>query len=311
MVDIVTKDGLSIHYGLTNNNSHVMDANIESEGTQVFLRAANYCAKAFRTKLNIKTSSLGQGSVVRYFQFELCKGYEKDRALLSALTYMLKEGFFNKKSIGMESLINNSGEQHDELEKIFRSKHILEEDIKSLSSNYYITNQRNNFYTSILKSNDIESVDLTRGQNFAINSDDTVSIGRKDFLSLIEKVEPDEKVIDNAKIYIVSPVLMKSEKKWAGLYNNRPITFKVLSSEFKVKSENGECNFRSGTNIICTLRYKIRYDEDGTSHAYDYEVPFVSKVGEDDDYRMTLEGKQRQFDESQPNLFDNDPVFKK
>lgn len=312
MNDITTENGFSIHYCLEDNNCYSIDAETENQGTSVFLKSANYVSHALNSKIYIKTTSLGKGSVIRYFRLELKDGdVDNNIILLSIVTYLLQQCFFYKKSVGIDQLIKVFGKDEKKLREVLQRKHVSENTIKNLSTNDFLSRQRNTFYDSVLKEKDIKYIDFSRGKNFAKDESDKVTVQRSDFNSFIESIEPEIKEIKDAKIYIVSPILLKmNDKKWSGLYNGEFISFKVLSRDFKAKSQDGSYKFSTGFNIICNLRYKLRYDEEGIPHNYDYEVTFVSQEGVDGNYKLTFEAKKKKIDDTMPSLFDNPDFYK-
>lgn len=303
MPDIVTQNGFSIHYEPSDKGCFSMDASVENECAQVFIRSANYISKSLHIRIGIQTTSLGEGSVIRYFQLSQ-NSSSFALPLLSAITFLIQQCLFMKKEVSYDQLVEAIGDVNGELDTLLKKHGIGEDNIKHFSLDNYLSGQRNIFYSSVLKDKSIKRVDFSRGQNYAKDNKKTVSIERGEFNEFIEKVEPEEESIENAKIYIVAPILIKSNKNWMGLYNGEPITFKVLSKEFKLKSQNGEYQFSTGSNIIGTLRYKIVYDDEGEPHRRDYELTFVSEIGKDNNYKMTTEGKQKQINDAQPSLFD-------
>lgn len=310
MNDITTENGFSIHYGLEDDGCYSIDAETENQGTLVFLKSANYVSNVLHSKIHIKTTSLGKGSVIRYFQLELKDYNVNNNIILSIITYLLQQCLFKKRSVDIDQLIKVFGKDEKNLSEIFQREHISENIIKNLSNDGFLSRQRNTFYDSVFKEKDIEYIDFSRGKDFAKDESDKVTVQRSDFNSFIKTVKPETREIKDAKIYIISPILLKVDNKWKGLYNGEIIAFKVLSGEFKVKSQNGSYKFSTGFNIICNLRYKLRYDDEGVPYNYDYEVTFVSQEGVDSNYNLTLEAKKKKIDEAEPSLFDNPDFYK-
>lgn len=310
-MDIETDSGLSIHYEYNDKNYHVIDASVENTGAQTIIHSANYIARSLGIRIKLLTTPLKEGSVVRLFELQLLgqDNQKSKQVLLSAITYFLQRGLFKKQRVTYEDLVNDCDDNTHTLAKLLKEKHISKEIIERISLDGYITSQRNIFYSAVLKEKELANIKVCRGKDFARGSKDEIIVSQADFQKCIEETEPETRSIERAKVYIVSPILIKKKDKWKGLFNGEIISFKMLSREFSDKTQNGEFQFKAGSNIICTLQFSVFYDDEGNEIHKNYEVPFVEKIGEDDNYKMTIEGKKKRIDDSQPSLFDNDPAY--
>lgn len=295
-----------LHYELTDENCHIMNAEVESASTVTFLKAVNYISNAIGVRLNIETTSLNQGSLIRYFRIVI---EEKDEhgLLLYLIMTLMKCSLFEKNTEHFTAILDSlNNEEKEQLKSILRKKHITENKLKSIPSDYAVIRHKANFFKKISSDKGIKSVTINLGNNFSFDKNKGDKISNQDFKKYIIELAPEEITINDAIVYIVSPVLIKGQKsKWKGIFEGENITFDLLSNEFKVKSQNGYVDFRSGSNIICTLKYKKTIDEEGKEHNNDYKVTFVSKHGVDDNYEETLEGKKKRIEDEQPTLFDD------
>lgn len=295
-----------LHYELTDENCHIMNAEVESASTVTFLKAVNYISNAIGVRLNIETTSLNQGSIVRYFRIVV---EEKDEhgLLLYLIMTLMKCSLFEKNTEHFTTIFDSlNNEEKEQLKSVLRKKHITENKLKSIPSDYAVIRHKANFFKKIASDRDIKSVTINLGHNFSFDKNKGDKISSQDFKKYIVELAPEEITINDAIIYIVSPVLIKGQKnKWKGIFEGESITFDLRSNEFKVKSQNGDVDFRSGSNIVCTLKYKKTIDEEGKEHNSDYRVTLVSKHGVDDNYEETLEGKKKRIEDEQPTLFDD------
>lgn len=295
-----------LHYELTDENCHIMNAEVESASTVTFLKAVNYISNAIGVRLNIETTSLNQGSIVRYFRIVV---EEKDEhgLLLYLIMTLMKCSLFEKNTEHFTTIFDSlNNEEKEQLKSVLRKKHITENKLKSIPSDYAVIRHKANFFKKIASDRDIKSVTINLGHNFSFDKNKGDKISNQDFKKYIVELAPEEITINDAIIYIVSPVLIKGQKnKWKGIFEGESITFDLRSNEFKVKSQNGDVDFRSGSNIVCTLKYKKTIDEEGKEHNSDYRVTLVSKHGVDDNYEETLEGKKKRIEDEQPTLFDD------
>lgn len=296
-------DSLALHYNMQNDGC-VMNATLESESTVTFLQAVNYVSKYAGLNINIETTSLKEGSVVRCFRFVI---EEKDdnHWLLYIFMTLFKSIFFQK-SVGIDLLVDSfDNEEREQLQAILKRKQLTKEKIEKLATDYVVTKHRSDFFKRISKNQDIQGLSIETGEKFTFEDKvKTQRIIADEFKDYIVNLLPEEVTIENACVYIISPVILKGQKaKWKGVFTNQVITFELKSNEFKTKAQNG-LEFRSGSNIICTLKYKKTIDGDGKEHITDYQVVFVLKYGVDDNYEETLEGKKKRIEDNNPTLFD-------
>ncbi len=294
-----------LHSELADKNCHIMNAEVESASTVTFLKAINYISNAVGVRLNIETTSLNQGSLIRYFRIVI---EEKDEQgwLLYLIMILTKCSLFEKNAEHFNTIFDSlTEEEKEQLKSILRQKHITEKKLKNIPSDYAVIRYKADFFKKISSDKGIKSVTIGLGNDFSFDKNKGNRISSQDFKQYIIELTPEEITINEAIVYIVSPVLIKGQKnKWKGIFEGESITFDLRSNEFKVKSQNGDVDFRSGSNIICTLKYKKTIDEEGKEHKTDYRVTFVSKHGVDNNYEETIEGKKKRIENEQPTLFD-------
>ena len=226
--------------------------------------------------------------------------------MLYLIMTLLRCSLFEKKIECINTILDSLNEEEKEhLKRILKRKQISEKRLRSIPSDYPLIKHRVNFFKRISLDKGIKAIIVNLGNNFLFDKNKGDKILCSDFKKYIIELAPEEITINDAIVYIVSPVLIKGQKnKWKGIFDGESITFDLRSNEFKVKSQNGDVDFRSGSNIVCTLKYKKAIDEDGKEYRTDYRVTFVSRHGVDDNYEETLEGKKKRIEDEQPTLFD-------
>ena len=296
-------DSIALHYNIQ-NDGYVMDAALESESTVTFLQAVNYVSKYVGVNINIKTTSLKEGSVVRCFRFVI-EEKDENNWLLYIFMALFNSVFFQKKNeLDLQVDLFNDKEK-EQLLTILKRKQLTKEKIEKLGTDYVVAKHRSDFFKRITKNQDIQGLFIETGKKFTFEERAKIQeIAADEFKDYIVNLFPEEITLDNACVYIISPVILKGQKtKWRGVFENRVITFELKSNEFKTKAQNG-LEFRSGSNIICTLKYKKTIDGEGKEYFSNYQVIYVLKYGVDDHYVETLEGQRKRIEENTPGLFD-------
>lgn len=109
--------------------------------------------------------------------------------------------------------------------------------------------QKNAFYKANKSDNTIREIEVK-------NTDGVIAkIPKEDFDDYITNQQTSEKDIFDAKVYIISPVLVPGvTEKWIGVYDGNKIRFSVKDKEFLEKSQHKVISFNTGFFIKCKLR---------------------------------------------------------
>ena len=139
-----------------------------------------------------------------------------------------------------------------------------------------IQKRRGKFYASA------KSVDALKGIEFGLKDSPeskqyiwNPGVLREEFDSFITapaEIEPFED--DDALIEVVAPVLKKerSRNKWKGIYNNNPISFRILDKEFLQNVWSRKVVFSNGSSLQCILEIDREVNEDGVIILKNYSV---------------------------------------
>lgn len=188
-------------------------------------------------------------------------------------------------------------EQKDEVVKAIDS-------IKDkVDTNTKVIKRISNFYESASKEPKITSITINNNINQHI-------IKRDDFekhILISDNLEP--KIIEDAVIEIVSPVLKKGSYKWRGIYNGEQISFYMKSNEFKTKVQVGDIVFKNGDCIKGELEIERKIDNSGEIKIISYSINQVDEYITNGSAIATDEGlknrRKKQANMAQLDLFSN------
>ena len=300
----ICDDNIIVHYELNDNSTHVIDAKVEAESSMAYVRAMNYVSKVLGVSNKLKTGSLRHGSVVKIFWFDI-QNKEDSKVLQFILSLVFRMIFFEKKIIELEDLTKECDDEEKAcIENALRKYGIDKIKIKRLNTHLYLKKARSEYFRHISSCKDIKAIGIIRNDVEHLENVD-FRISQSEFSTYIEEFLPETKIDDNAKVSIVSPVIVKGTTlKWNGLYNGKDIRFEILSNQFKTESQNAEINFRTGFFIKCRLQYEETFNEDENPIHNNYKVLEVYGHGCDDNYTETQAGKKKRINDNQPTLFD-------
>lgn len=301
----IEDDSLMVHYELHNNSVHVMNARVEAESSLCYIKALNYVSKVLGVSNDLQTGSLKQGSVVKVFWFLMDEGKET-QWIRYILVFIFRRMFFEKKIVRMEDLTNDlAGQELEGINAAIKKLKLDERLLDRLNSHLFFRKARTEYYKQLSSCKEIKAVGI-KHNNFENLDNSDFRVESSMFASYIETFEPETKVVDHAKVYIVSPVIVKGKSiKWKGNYGGKDINFEMMAGQYKTEAQNAEIDFRTGSYIDCKLQYEETFDEDENPVHNGYKVLVVYGHGYDDNYTETLEGKKKRIDDSQPSLFDN------
>ncbi len=300
----INDDIILVHYELSDDSNYVIDAKVEAESSLAFIRAMNYISNVIGVSNILTTGSLRHGSVVKVFWFNIhCK--EDSQVLQFILSFIFRKIFFEKKTIKIEDLINECNYGEKALVKKALDKYRIDENvINRLNAHIHLKKARTEYFKQISSCNNIKAIGIKRHDVEHLENVD-FRILRSEFSLYIEEFFPETKIDDDAKVYIVSPVIVKGRTlKWNGSYDGVDIRFDILSSQFKTEAQNAEIDFRTGFYIKCRLQYEETFNEDEEPIHNNYKVLEVYGHGYDENYTETKAGKNKRINDELPTLFD-------
>ena len=276
---------LEIHYYL-NDGSHAIDAKAFYACQQELVGLIDYVSKQLCVEVDIKTIvRKEEGGVIEYLSLASEHLPTVASVAIGAIGVLvgirapgLKEGF--KQFITHRVTQMQKSKEEKELDALRRKeeKLKLEKIISELekektallnrpNNEGAIQKRRGKFYASA------KSVDALKGIEFGLKDSPeskqyiwNPGVLREEFDSFITapaEIEPFED--DDALIEVVAPVLKKerSRNKWKGIYNNNPISFRILDKEFLQNVWSRKVVFSNGSSLQCILEIDREVNEDG------------------------------------------------
>lgn len=299
---------IEIHF-YTEDGSHTMDAEVLNKCIYEYLGVIKEITSKFQVQVEIEAEALEEGGIRQWLKINLPNKDEFKKEfimtlLIGAITYPFSAPFY--------SIVDHCAEHC--IEQIFTPKDIrlLEDEKRKAELEYQIewyknetrkladtinTNmvakKKSNFYTSAKTCSKVNRIEFT-GTNEQKISYQQIEIQRGEFdnfILLSDELEP--KVISNAEIEIVSPVLKKGKYKWTGIYNGEVIQFALKSNEFKTLVQTGQIAFKNGSSIVGELVIYSKLDTEGNAKVTGYEVWSVDATIENAMPMETPEGRRK------------------
>lgn len=297
--------GVLVHYELTDNSTHVMNARVEAESSLHYVKAVNYISKVLGVSNDLQTGSLSKGSVVKIFWFEFNSDIDTQflRYIFIRIFCII---FFQNKSVKLENIIDGLDDNNRlAIEKAMQHFQIDEIKINRLNSHLHLKKARTEYFKQLKTCKIIKAVSIKHNEFDNLNSAD-LRIKSTSFDKFIENFVPEIIIKEDAKVYIVSPVILKDRTmKWSGNYEGKDIKFEMLSNQFKTEAQNGFVEFRTGYFIICRIQYEETFDEDENLIHNNFKVIDVYGHGIDNNYKETKSGIIKKLHDTEPTLFDN------
>ena len=273
---------LKLHYFLSNDNLHSMDAKVYNECEKQFVQMLLSLNKYFDTPLEIEVSSREEGGVIGKYTVKIIK----NPAFLLLLGAAVGRFF----DATLPEALSPTEETRNKLENIKTiSELVKSEDLSPELFDYVTANDKelqkhkSNFFKSAQKEEKIDRIEVEREEEDSSKPPNTKTISFNEFDACILKEEHIEEVEEiDAKIYIVAPILVKGRKDaWKGIYNEESIEFRVTDKEFLEQVHSHTHKFGNGSYINCRMRIKKIYNLTEDKEKVFREVFEVISKGDD------------------------------
>lgn len=296
---------LEIHYYL-DNYSHSMDAFIKNKAEGELLKLFKEVSLVLELDLQFESEAIEPGGIKEFLKLIKKGDYNKDiKKILSSIGLILVGVLTNHFSTNHE-LENLKVEEKKLIIKQLKNE-IKKDSISNQERNHNLRNliliisdsnkiklYKSNFYSTLLKENKIRKISTTQLNKLNEPISNEIIINRSNFNEfVIQEFNIEPEIVNNANIEIVSPVLKRGKIKWKGIYNNKPISFNLLDSEFKNSVLNRDISFSNGTSINCTMVHERTIDNEGNLKIKEINIYDVMEVFQDNKTLKTKEKRSR------------------
>jgi len=119
------------------------------------------------------------------------------------------------------------------------------------------------------------------------------------FILKPQKLKPD--IDSEAMIIVAAPVILEGTKTWKGVYQDKPLSFKMNDVDFQDDVLAKKYRFASGDAIRCELHTHKKLDQTGEIVTTGYSVEVVLDYIEGDETRETPQGHAQRYTNNQRN----------
>lgn len=295
-----------LHYFISGDVPHAMDAEIHNEAERYLLKAISELQKYVEYDISVRVEAKNEGGIIDNLLITCEKFASSD--FLAAMFAGFAGSFF-RPAIHKTDEIKN---RIDIAEKIRNGNFTKEEAEILLKGDKQLKKWISKYYQTISKEETITKIEVNTPDEDAQNCISVIE--KKDFSShvIIEGTTTTTETREGSTIYIVSPVLVKGRKlPWRGIYSGIPIEFKIEDKDFLEQVYNHEVKFGNGTSITCCLQIetKTTITCDSEEMKQNYIVKSISQWTDDETFQYETKKykkfKKEQEHPKQPSLFDN------
>jgi len=302
---------LQLHYFLTDNLTHSMNAKIHNECAKQFIQVISILNKYIDEPINIEVFAEQEGGLIDLYKIIL-----ENPLVLITLTALITNSVKQLFTSNFSPAISVSENTKNKLNNLLKIKESINAGILSSEEFSYIVENdkdlkklKSNFFKSAKKEKKIDYIEIEAIKQDNKKLFEGLRIYSSDFDNCIS---PDEQEIFEteiaAKIYIVAPVLLRGRKDhWKGIYEGRPIEFRVSDKVFLENVYQHIIKFSNGTYIICNMKITKTISSIDDSEKFSINVFEVEGHGDDEKFNTIYKKKNRMilnnFEDKNPTLF--------
>lgn len=244
----------SIRWIFDDKEQHELNAKTLLKSEQALTDFLYHIAKQFDLPIEIKALAREEGSLGSEFKILWKKNKDKVFvATISALLPIILSTFFNQIQEPKSTELDREKFMIEIQDKVNDGSLTLEQASVYIEDFSSVSKYRNSFFKANKADKEVSEIEVK--QEGAV----TNKIPKSDFDAYITNGESNEATIPNAKVYIISPVLVAgTQEKWTGEYEGEKIRFHIKDKEFLEKSQNKVISFNTGFFIICELRRIVK-----------------------------------------------------
>jgi len=298
----------SLHYFLE-DNSHSMDARVRNQCEAHFLTLAYDAIEVLGFNMQIEAEAPSEGGLVEIWNM---LGNNSAQIALVISTLALIYSVIPKSDKELAAL-----QKQDLLLSIQQRKLALKEvqasvDEKKLTDKTIelaslLINQSNkalvaksNFFQKLVGYKKVTQLGVAAANNKGelVLPEKLITKGNfSKFILKPQKLKPD---IDNeAMITVAAPVILEGTKTWKGIYQDKPLSFKMNDVDFQDAVLAKKYRFASGDAIRCELHTHKKLDQAGEIVTTNYSVEVVLDYIEGDEARETSQGHAQRYTNKQ------------
>lgn len=298
----------SLHYFLE-DNSHSMDARVRNQCEAHFLTLAYDAIEVLGFDMQIEAEAPSEGGLVEIWNM---LGNNSAQIALVISTLALIYSVIPKSDKELAAL-----QKQDLLLSIQQRKLALKEvqasvDEKKLTDKTIelaslLINQSNkalvaksNFFQKLVGYKKVTQLGVAAANNKGELVLTEKLITKGNFSKFILKPQKLKSVIDNEAIIVVAaPVILEGTKTWKGIYQDKPLSFKMNDVDFQDDVLAKKYRFASGDAIRCELHTHKKLDQAGEIVTTSYSVEVVLDYIEGDEARETSQGHAQRYTNKQ------------
>lgn len=288
---------IKLHYYLKDSDSHAMNAKIHNECEKQFIQSINLLNKYLDEPFEVIVFAKEEGGVKDYYKVII-----KNPLALIIITALITNSTQQFFTSNFSPAINATEETKNKLNNLEKIKELIKKgNLTEEEFDYIVSNDKelkkvkSNYFKSAKKEKAITSI---RIEAFTPNSENCIinqSIEYPDFDNCIIPEEQEEKYDDvDAKIYIVSPVLIRGRRDlWKGICNHESIEFRVTDKVFLENVYQHIIKFSNGTYINCIMRVKTTKSSIDDNVKISRTITDISSWGDDEINRTIIKKPKR------------------
>lgn len=290
----------SIRWVFEDKDRHEISAKTLNKSERAFLDYIYAVAKEAGISVDVEVAPRDKGSFIGNYVLTFLN--EHSEAIIQVSHLFLGAAvtkFFSPNPKPKSSILEDTQFLINIQEKIQEGSLTSVQATEYVNSTKIPTKQKNAFFKANKSDESVTSLEVH-------SSDQSIAqIPRSRFDEYIHSEDDNDDIISNAKVFIISPVIVAgSNETWSGEYNNEKIRFYIKDKEFVERAQNKEIAFNTGFYINCELKKTVRGDT-GDERIY-WQVIQINSYGIDENHEFAFNHRKKanEVDPNQLSLFD-------
>jgi hypothetical protein len=297
-----------LHYFLE-DNSHSMDARVRNQCEAHFLTLAYDAIEVLGFDMQIEAEAPSEGGLVEIWNM-LGNNSAQVAIVISTLALIysvIPKGDKELAALQKQDLLLSIQQRKLALKEIQTSvdeKKLTDETIDLAS---LLINQSNkalvaksNFFKKLVGYNKVTQLGVAAANDKGELVLPEKVITKGSFPEFILKTLKLQPVIDDeAVIYVAAPVILEGNKNWKGVYQDKPLPFKMNDVDFQDDVLAKKYRFASGDAIRCELHTHKKLDQAGEIVTTGHSVKVVLDYIEGDVVTETPQGHAHRYTNKQ------------